>query len=67
MSEKSFILPDWLNKILFEEFEAIYEPRPTDVVYNPDQPYEFVKIYLGTYFPRSYAESIILPLFRTSA
>lgn len=50
-------LPTWLDKIIFDEFEAVYEPRPQDVVYNPDQPYDFVKLYLGTYFPRSYAES----------
>ena len=25
-----------------------------DVVYNPDQPIDFVRCYLGTYFPRSY-------------
>ena len=55
--DKHFTIPQWLDKIIFDQFEAIYEPRPMDVVYNPDQPYEFVKIYLGTYFPRSYAEA----------
>ena len=48
-------LPKWLDKIIYTDFGAIFEPHPQDVVYNPDQPYEFVKIYLGTYFPRSYA------------
>lgn len=50
-------IPKWLDKILFDDFEAVYEPRPMEVVYNPDQSYEFVKLYLGTYFPRSYAEA----------
>ena len=50
-------LPQWLDKIIFDEFEAIYEPRPMEVVYNADQPFDFVKLYLGTYFPRSYAEA----------
>lgn len=54
---KHIKFPAWLDRIVFEEFKAIYEPRPQDVVYNPDQPHEFVKLYLGTYFPRSYAEA----------
>ena len=56
MDNKSVILPIWLDKIIFDDFEAVYEPRPMEVVYNPDQPYEFIKLYLGTYFPRSFAE-----------
>lgn len=61
-------LPLWLDKIIYTNFEAIFEPHPQDVVYNPDQPYEFVKMYLGTYFPRSYAESfcIVNNLFENS-
>ena len=53
-------LPKWLDKIIYNDFKAIFDPHPQDVVYNPDQPYEFVKIYLGTYFPRSYAESFCM-------
>lgn len=53
-------LPEWLDKIIYKDFEAIFEPHPQDVVYNPDQPYGFVKIYLGTYFPRSYAEAFCI-------
>ena len=61
-------LPKWLDKIIYNDFKAIFDPHPQDVVYNPDQPYEFVKIYLGTYFPRSYAESfcIVNNLFENS-
>ena len=57
MDNKSVILPKWIDKIIFDDFEAVYEPCPMEVVYNPDQPYEFVKLYLGTYFPRSFAEA----------
>lgn len=57
LNSKSYILPKWLDRIIFEDFRAQYEPRPSEVVYNPDQPYDFVRIYLGTYFPRSYAEA----------
>lgn len=59
-------MPEWLDFIIYDKYEAVYEPRPQDVVYNPDQPYDFVKLYLGTYFPRSYAEaySILLKLFQ---
>lgn len=54
---KHKVLPQWLDNIIYNKFEAIYEPHPQDVVYNPDQPYEFVRVYLGTYFPRSYSEA----------
>ena len=54
---KDIVLPQWLDEIIYERFEAIFEPRPHDVVYNPEQPYDFVKLYLGTYFPRSFAEA----------
>lgn len=57
IGNKSVILPEWLNNIIFDDFKAVYEPRPKEVVYNPDQPYEFIKLYLGTYFPRSFAEA----------
>lgn len=59
-------LPQWLDSIIYDKYEAIYEPRPQEVAYNPDQPYEFVRLYLGTYFPRSFAEAhgIMLKLFQ---
>lgn len=55
--DTSIDLPQWLDNIIYDGFGAIYEPRPMEVTYNPDQPYDFVKLYLGTYFPRSYAEA----------
>jgi hypothetical protein len=54
---KNIRIPNWLDRIIYDDFQAIYEPRPFDVVYNPDQEFEFVKLYLGTYFPRSFAEA----------
>ena len=57
MKTNNIILPQWLDRIIFDDFNAIYEPRPEEVVYNPDQSFDFVRLYLGTYFPRSYAEA----------
>ncbi|MBQ7462916.1 MAG: hypothetical protein IJS63_11875 [Bacteroidaceae bacterium] len=54
---KSVILPQWLDDIIFKELEAVYEPRPEEVMINPDKDFDFAKLYLGTYFPRSYAEA----------
>lgn len=66
MDNKSVILPKWIDKIIFDDFEAVYEPCPMEVVYNPDQPYEFVKLYLGTYFPRSFAEAYSIQVSQAS-
>lgn len=44
---KSVQLPEWLDDIIYNEFGAVYEPRPQDVEYNPDQQFEFVQLYLG--------------------
>lgn len=54
---KRVTLPGWLDDYIYGEWGAIYEPRPDEVVLNPEQPYDFVKLYLGTYFPRSYSEA----------
>lgn len=50
------ILPDWLDKYLFEELGAKYLPSYSDMT-NIHDDKEKVLNYLGTYFPRSYAES----------
>lgn len=57
MKINNVTIPLWLDKVLYDDFNAVYEPRPMEVVYNPDQPFDFVRLYLGTYFPRSYAEA----------
>lgn len=55
--KECILLPQWLDDIIFNEYKAIYEPRPEDVMSNADKDYDFAKLYLGTYFPRSYAEA----------
>lgn len=55
--KECILLPQWLDDIIFNEYKAIYEPRPEDVMSNADKNYDFAKLYLGTYFPRSYAEA----------
>lgn len=50
------ILPHWLDKKIFNEHNAIYAPEHERYEYNLDLNEEELKVYLGTYFPRSYAE-----------
>ena len=50
------VLPLWLDKYLFEELGAQYAPEHTRYEYNLDLNENELKVYLGTYFPRSYAE-----------
>lgn len=50
------VLPMWLDKFLFEELGANYAPEHTRYEYNLDLDENELKVYLGTYFPRSYAE-----------
>lgn len=50
------VLPLWLDKYLFEELGAQYAPEHTRYEYNLDLDENELKVYLGTYFPRSYAE-----------
>lgn len=49
-------LPNWLDSLIFDDYEAVYERHPEDVKRTPDN-MDFDKIYLGTYFPRSFAEA----------
>ncbi len=50
------ILPHWLDKFLFEQLLAVYAPEHSRFEYNLDLTKDEVRVYLGTYFPRSYAE-----------
>ena len=50
------ILPHWLDKKIFNEHNAIYAPEHERYEYNLDLNDKELKVYLGTYFPRSYAE-----------
>ena len=49
-------LPEWLDTFIFDKLEAQYCPRNSDMT-NIDDDKAKTLNYLGTYFPRSYAES----------
>ncbi len=49
-------LPDWLDKYLFSNLEAKYSPDYSRFEYNLNLNKDEIKVYLGTYFPRSYIE-----------
>ena len=56
----SVTLPDWLDRIIFEELGAVYNPDHFKFSYNLDHTKDDILVYLGTYFPRSYAEAYII-------
>lgn len=49
-------LPDWLDKKIFNGLKAVYAPDYERFEYNLNLNQEELMVYLGTYFPRSYAE-----------
>lgn len=56
LSNNEVLLPKWLDDFLFDELKANYCPTGTDmsvIDWNKND----ILNYLGTYFPRSYAES----------
>ncbi len=68
----STILAPWLDSFIFEKLGASYDPRYKRFAYNDDLTEEEARIYLGTYFPRSYAEHFLIfenllsnPVFRS--
>ncbi len=50
-------LPIWLDKFIYNELNAVYSPDHIKFEHNLELMDEDIKVYLGTYFPRSYAES----------
>ncbi|MBQ9274887.1 MAG: hypothetical protein IJ228_08745 [Succinivibrio sp.] len=50
-------LPQWLDNYLFKIRSSSYRPDPRKFSLNLDNDLEDQLIYLGTYFPRSFAES----------
>jgi len=54
------VLPLWLDEFIFGKLVAKYSPDYVRYEYNLDLSKEETRIYLGTYFPRSYAEAIVL-------
>ena len=56
LGNNSVLLPEWLDKFLFEELGAKYSCAKKDLVVLNWNASEILS-YLGTYFPRSFAES----------
>lgn len=59
IKERKVVLPTWLDALIFNDLSAIYCRQNKDMVvleWNSDD----IKKYLGTYFPRSYAESFCI-------
>lgn len=53
-------LPLWLEALIFERLGARHEPNWQRFGYNLDLTEDEIKVYLGTYFPRSYAEAFCI-------
>jgi len=58
-SETETVLPEWLDDCL-SELGAVYSPKNTRYQYTLDLSEPEVKVYLGTYFPRSYCEAFCI-------
>lgn len=54
--DKSIILPKWLDNYLYNDLKATFKKKNSDLVVL-DWDEEDILSYLGTYFPRSFAES----------
>lgn len=59
-------LPEWLDDFIFNKLGAVYSPKDTRYQHTLDLTENEVKVYLGTYFPRSYSEAFCITenLFR---
>ncbi len=53
-------LPAYIDNFIFNHLNAIYAPDFQRFEYNLDLTGEEIRKYLGTYFPRSYAESFCI-------
>lgn len=49
-------LPNWLDRYLFFDLGAKYSPNHSRFEYNLNLNTSEIKVYLGTYFPRSFVE-----------
>lgn len=56
-SQEIIKLPEWLDNLIFHTLGAKYQPSHERYSYNLDLNGTEAKIYLGTYFPRSFAET----------
>ena len=59
LTSKNIVLPDWLDTLIFDELGAMYHRACQDMTVIDWDKVE-VRNYLGTYFPRSYAESLCI-------
>ena len=57
--ETEMVLPEWLDDCL-SEMGAVYSPKNTRYQYTLDLSEPEVKVYLGTYFPRSWCEAFCI-------
>jgi len=53
-------LPAYIDEFIFNQLNAAYAPDFQRFEYNLDLTEEEIRKYLGTYFPRSYAESFCI-------
>jgi len=53
-------IPFWLDDLIFNKIGGLYQPNPQKFSYNLRNTKDQNLTYLGTYFPRSYAESYLL-------
>lgn len=60
ISKTSTRLPAWLDNMIFNKLNGLYSPDHVRYTQNTDLSDEELKVYLGTYFPRSYAESFCI-------
>lgn len=54
------ILPIGIDNIIYNELGAVYNPDHFKFSYNLDHTKDDILVYLGTYFPRSFAEAYII-------
>ena len=59
IKERMAVLPIWLDSLIFENLSATYCRQNKDMVVL-DWSLDDIKKYLGTYFPRSYAEAFCI-------
>lgn len=59
IKERKVVLPIWLDSLIFENLSAIYCRQNKDMVVL-NWSLDDIKKYLGTYFPRSYAEAFCI-------
>ena len=59
IKERKVVLPIWLDNLIFDNLSASYCRQNKDMVVL-EWSLDDIKKYLGTYFPRSYAESFCI-------